>query len=102
MCKKRAQLFIDGQWELSNNLHKIEIGNKRGRKGLYPTCNECDDRAPSFAEKKTEQDRKRKEKKKLKELVTKQGTRKGKKKKSESGAGSTKPGKSKKRKKGSL
>jgi hypothetical protein len=65
--------------ELINNSHKIEIDNKRGRKGLYPTCNECDDRAPSFAEKKTEQDRKRKEKKKLKELVRKQG--KGKKKK---------------------
>jgi hypothetical protein len=99
LCKKRAQIFSDGQWELSNNLHK-EIGNKGGRRGLYPTCNECDDRAPNVAEKKTEQDRKRKEKKKLKELVTKQG--KGKNKKSESSAGSTNPGKSKKRKKGNL
>ena len=99
LCKKRVQVFVDGQWELSNNLHK-EIGNKGGRRGLYPTCNECDDRAPNVAEKKTEQDRKRKEKKKLKELVTKQG--KGKNKKSESSAGSTNPGKSKKRKKGSL
>jgi hypothetical protein len=99
LCKKRAQIFSGGQWELTNNSHKIEIDNKRGRKGLYPTCNECDDRAPSFAEKKQEQDRKRKEKMKLKELVTKQG--KGKKKKSESGAGSN-PGKKKKRKKKSL
>jgi hypothetical protein len=66
LCKKRVQVFVDGQWELSNNLHQIEIGTKCGRRELYPTCNECDDRAPNKQEKKAEQDRKRQEKKKLK------------------------------------